>query len=76
MSELGTLQQRDMLRLNIKPEELRIERITKDDVGKFYVVGPKGPPFRIVTREEFQYIPLAEISGWWDISEFDITVFE
>ncbi len=76
MSELGTLHQRDVLRLNRKPEDLRIERITKDDVGKFYVIGPKGRPTGLVTREEFQRIPLAEISGWWEVDEFDITIFE
>jgi hypothetical protein len=73
MVELGKLHERDALCLKKKPESMIGKLIGKDDVGKYYVVGKDDFSSRIVTQEEFQHIPLAEIGGWWEISEFDIT---
>lgn len=68
------LHQRDALRARLKPEPMKGIRITREDVGKVFVLREGKEVGELVTRETFATIPVAQIHMWDTVTEFDVPV--
>lgn len=75
MDPFEKLHQRDALMSRFKPKLLEGVRITKDELGKFFVVNADKSAGRLMTRQELCALPISEIGEWYEIGEFDVTVW-
>ena len=75
MDPFEKMHQCDALRSWLKPELLKGVQITKDDLRKFFVVNADKSAGRLMTCEELCALPISEIGEWYEIGEFDVTVW-
>jgi hypothetical protein len=75
MEPFEKLHQRDALMSRLKPKLLDGVQITKADLHKFFVVNADKSAGRLMTREELCALPISEIGEWYEIGEFDVTVW-
>lgn len=66
------LHQRDALRSRITSSIMKDANLTKEDVGKVFVVNPQKTSARVMSHEEFLKLKLDEIGEWEIVAEFDI----
>ena len=75
MNPSEKLHQRDALMSRLKPKLLEGVRVTKADLHKFFVVNADKSDGRLMTRDELCALPISEIGEWYEIGEFDVTVW-
>jgi hypothetical protein len=68
------LHARDKKRMILNHPLLKAAKVTKDDIGKVFVLDPERESGKIMTRSEFEQLPTSQIGGWIEISEFEVNV--
>ncbi|MCR4286095.1 MAG: hypothetical protein NUW00_04345 [Candidatus Kaiserbacteria bacterium] len=66
------MHKRDALRSRITSPVMKDANLTKEDVGKVFVVNSQKTSARVMSHEEFLGLKLDEIGEWEIVAEFDI----
>ncbi len=71
-TDVDDLHARDVKRFRLNPPIMKATRITRADVGKYFVADPGLATGRMVSREEFMQMSPSTMGGWEEISIVDV----